>query len=252
MVKLSKDEEFKLWNRLIMKWEKGWDYTRERNILWENYLYLAKYFTYRYAAKTPLGFDDLITAAQLGLYEAIEKFDPSQNVRFSTYSAQRICGSIRDEIRSLDHVPRLTRMRQSAFLKAQNELACRLGYTPSPEEVCQLLGVWTSAPAAITSLDDLIQNTLSENRPQSLGVLLRDRRVPRPEQGLLDDAFWHEACVGLSGAERTIIRLYYRDGKTMKAVGKSLGLSESRVSQIHTAVLPRIKARLLREDMACA
>ena len=223
-----------------------------RNSLMEHYLPLVKRLAQRIHAKLPreVEFDDLMSAGTFGLMYAIEAFDPTRAVKFETYCASRIRGAILDELRSWDWVPRLARLRSHKLSEATRELQLELGREPGTEELADRLKVSADELEKITK-DGCVTRILPLSRPRvSSGDddidsdILEDRRASDRARGMEREDLRAMITKGLSRAEQLIIVLYYFEQMTMKEIGLTLDLSESRVSQMHSAVLTRLQTQL--------
>ncbi|MFQ5414075.1 MAG: FliA/WhiG family RNA polymerase sigma factor [Phycisphaerae bacterium] len=225
-----------------------------RNVLMENYLPIVRYNAERIAAKLPdeVDRDDLTSAGVFGLMDAIDAFDIGRGVKFETYCAPRIRGAILDELRSMDWVPRLVRSRAHLLERAANELQATLGRAPADHELAEHLEM--SRPAfdklareatAVTqvSLSRTYTNTDANKAVSQIDVLV-DRRGRNPLAEVQKRDLKEALTRGLSRAERLILILYYYEEMTMKEIGGTLDLSESRVSQMHSSILVRLKTEL--------
>lgn len=235
------------------------DYKRSRsealrNILMENYLHLVRYNAERIHVKLPdeVELDDLMSAGIFGLMDAIAAFDMERGVKFETYCAPRIRGAILDELRSMDWVPRLVRSRSAKFDQANKQLETELGRTPSKEEVAARLQVSMaeyekmakdSSTVGVVSLNRKMYETDSNKDVREIDVL-EDKRGANPVREMARKDLKDLITKGLSRAERLIIILYYFEEMTMKEIGSTLDLSESRVSQMHSSILARLKAQM--------
>lgn len=225
-----------------------------RNRLVEHYLHLVRYAAERIGAKLPdeVDVDDLMSAGTFGLVDALNSFDPDRGVKFETFCAPRIRGSILDELRSMDWVPRLVRHRAHKLDQVMRTLEVELGRIPSEEEIGQRLGL--SRP----QLDKLVRDAQAVSLV-SLSQKLSDSDSNRDlaEADVISDenscdpvAEAHKADISefirhnLTRAERLIIVLYYYEQMTMKDIGATLDLSESRVSQMHSAIIERLRQQL--------
>lgn len=225
-----------------------------RNVLVERYLYLVKVIANRIAARLPRSIDvqDLRSAGIFGLIRAIENFDTSRGTRFESYCATRVHGAILDELRAQDFVPRLVRNRADAYRSAFATLRARLDRDPSAREVGLHLGVSDEEAetlrrdANLSTVYTLSREDESSDDPsqlRKLDVLVdRDSEVPFDEMVTKDLA--GALSMRLARVERTVVALYYHDGLTMKEIGYVLKISESRVCQIHTKLLRKLKAHL--------
>jgi RNA polymerase sigma factor for flagellar operon FliA len=225
-----------------------------RNRLIEHYLYLVKYNAERIGAKLPdeVDVDDLMSAGTFGLMDAIDSFDLARNVKFETYCAPRIRGAILDELRNMDWVPRLVRHRATKLAEITRTLEAELGRIPNEDELARRLGLTRM------QFDKLVRDATAVSQV-SLARRLSDPDGQRDvfEIDVLPDRPGHDPVVetqkhdlqelvtrGLTKAERLIITLYYYEQMTMKQIGQTLDLSESRVSQMHSAILERLKEQL--------
>ena len=225
-----------------------------RNLLMENYRYLVKYAADRLHSKLPdkVEVDDLISAGIFGLMDAIDAFDPKRGVKFETYCSPRIRGSILDELRSMDWVPRLVRSRASQLAKATQSLATHLGRKPTEQETAKQLKMNKTEferlqrdanATSLVSLDTKYNENDSEKNVREIDVI-KDNKSKSP----LDEAQKRDLknliTKGLTRAEQLIIILYYYEEMTMKEIGATLDLSESRVSQMHSSIIARLKAQM--------
>jgi RNA polymerase sigma factor for flagellar operon FliA len=225
-----------------------------RNRLVEHYHYLVKLISNRIACRLPRSIDvqDLRSAGVFGLMRAIENFDLARGTPFESYCATRVRGAILDELRAQDWVPRLVRNRASSFNTASTELRRNLGREPAPHETAAYMGITVAdaerlrRDANLTHVYNLtpLEDGEDESRTlRRLDVLMdRDSDLPFERMVAQDLA---KALVGvLVGPERTVIALYYYEGLTMKEIGRVMGISESRVCQIHTKTLKKLKVHL--------
>ncbi len=225
-----------------------------RNRLMEHYLPLVKYNAERIYAKLPdeVELDDLMSAGIFGLMDAIDAFDLNRGVKFETYCATRIRGAILDELRSMDWVPRLVRSRSSQVEQARRSLQMELGRKPTDEEICAKLGVdkdeyekirRDAGAVGVVSLSRKWYETDSNKDVREIDVL-KDSKQVNPFKAVQKRDLKELITKGLSRAERLIVILYYYEEMTMKEIGVTLDLSESRVSQMHSSILARLKAQL--------
>jgi RNA polymerase sigma factor for flagellar operon FliA len=225
-----------------------------RNKLVEHYLPLVKYNAERVHTKLPdeVDVEDLMSAGIFGLMDAIDAFDQSRGVKFETYCAPRIRGAILDELRSMDWVPRLVRSRSSQVEGARKSLEMELGRVPTDQEVAEKLGLDESeydkirkdaGTVGVVSLSRKWFETDSNKDVREIDIL-EDAKQINPLSSAQKRDLKGVVTKGLSRAERLIIILYYYEQMTMKEIGTTLDLSESRVSQMHSSVLARLKAQL--------
>jgi RNA polymerase sigma factor for flagellar operon FliA len=225
-----------------------------RNILMEHYLHLVRYNAERIHVKLPdeVELDDLMSAGIFGLMDAIAAFDMDRGVKFETYCAPRIRGAILDELRSMDWVPRLVRSRAAKIDTANKQLEVELGRAPTQTEVARRIGVPMSEfekmakdaqAVGQVSLSRKWFETDSNKDVREIDVL-EDKKGANPVREIQRKDLKELITKGLSRAERLIIILYYFEEMTMKEIGATLDLSESRVSQMHSSILARLKAQM--------
>lgn len=225
-----------------------------RNFMLEKYLPLVKYNAERIHTKLPeeVDVDDLMSAGVFGLIDAVDAYDPERGVKFETYCGPRIRGAILDELRSMDWVPRLVRSRTSKVENARKKLAMELGRNPTEQEIAERIGVdmeefqklaKDAGPVGVVSLDRKFGETDSNKDVREVDVLEDARQVNPLTQAQKRD-LKDLITKGLSRAERLILILYYYEEMTMKEIGATLDLSESRVSQMHSSILARLKAQM--------
>jgi RNA polymerase sigma factor for flagellar operon FliA len=225
-----------------------------RNALMENYLPIVRFTADRVGAKLPdeVDRDDLISAGVFGLMDAIQAFDPKRGVKFETYCAPRIRGAILDALRSMDWVPRLVRTRAQKIEQATRALEAVLGRTPSEQEIADRMKLppdeyvkvlRDSTAVSQISLSRKYSDTDS-NKEMSEIDLIEDKRGRDPVSEVLRKDLKELVTRGLTRAERLILILYYYEEMTMKEIGAVLNLSESRVSQMHSAIMTRLKDQL--------
>jgi len=225
-----------------------------RNFLLETYLHVVKYAADRLYAKLPdeVDIDDLISAGTFGLMDAVNAFDPSRGIKFETYCAPRIRGAILDELRAMDWVPRLVRSRSHKLNAAVHSLEARLGRKPTEKELSKELKLEgeefeklrrDAKAVGLISLSKKWFETDSHKEFCEIDVL-EDKRSDDPLLRAQRKDIKELVTRGLSRAERLIILLYYFEEMTMKEIGETLDLSESRVSQMHSAILVRLRGQL--------
>ncbi len=228
---------------------------REKSII--EYAYLVKHIAARFAMRLPSSvfFDELISAGSLGLIDAVDKFDPSKHVSLKTYAQYRIKGAILDELRSMDTYSRSMRKKIQDITKAVKAVEDRKGASASDEEICEQLGVDLETyydmlthihGASVLSLDEFIKSrkndTYSQTRFQS-GIKGDDNPADCFDKEELKHVL-AQTIKTLSEKEQMVVSLYYYDELTLKEIGEVLTLTESRICQIHTAILVKLKARL--------
>jgi len=202
---------------------------------------------------------DLVSYGMFGLIDAIEKYQLDRSVKFESYASSRIRGAIIDELRAMDWVPRSVRTKARSIDRAYAELEATLHRTPTEAELAAHLEVPVSELRAVSSqlstsnlaaLDELLGG---EDRAGgvSLGDTLTDDRVLDPAGTLADAETSHllgRAIEQLSERERIVVVLYYYEGMTLAEIGRVLGVTESRISQMHTAAMTRLRTRLVEAE----
>jgi RNA polymerase sigma factor FliA len=227
-----------------------------RNRLVENYLHLVRYNAERIWARLPDGvdLDDLISAGIFGLLDAIEAFDLERGVKFETYCVPRIRGAMLDELRTMDWVPRLVRSKQSKMDFACKQLETALGRKPTHEELAAKLGipmeqieafVGEATAVGLVSLNKKWYETDSYKDVREIDIL-EDKKAEDPTNSLQNRDLMRLVTRGLNRNERLIVILYYYEEMTMKEIGATLNLSESRVSQMHSSIITRLQAQLAK------
>jgi RNA polymerase sigma factor for flagellar operon FliA len=224
----------------------------ERERLIREHAPLVKYIAQRLAMKLPphIGIDDLISNGVLGLLDAVDKYDPARNVKFSTYAQFRIKGAMLDSLREMDWVPRSARDKGEEIARLYEALERKLGRPATEEEAAEEMGLSVDEfmemlgginGAAILSIDDLSAFTDGEAAGRQDGV---NPQAVLAEKELKE--FMGKAIDGLPEKERLVVTLYYYEELTMKEVGAVLNLTESRVCQLHAQAVLRLKGRLKR------
>ena len=227
-----------------------------RNRLVETYLPLVKYNGERIWARLPEGveLDDLISAGVFGLMDAIDAFDLSRGVKFETYCVPRIRGAMLDELRTMDWVPRLVRSKASKLNEGLKTLEGRLGRQPSEHELAEYMCLSVSELEKMI-LDANAVNLISLNKKwyetdsykdvREIDIL-EDKKGEDPTRRIQKNDLMRLVTKGLNRNERLIIILYYYEELTMKEIGATLDLSESRVSQMHSSIVQRLQGQLTR------
>lgn len=198
--------------------------------------------------------DELLTDGAFGLLESVQRFKVSRGLLFTTYAGQRIQGAMLDGLRQSDNLSRLTRQQLKAIEAAREELSQKQGQRATDEDTAQQLGVTdarlldmlkgaTSNPCSLSTVTS--ENDRGDIH-NTLGAIQPDRREPPVETPAQKRDLLKLVTKGLNRNERLIIILYYYEGLTMKDIGKTLDLSESRVSQMHSSIVARLKATLSR------
>jgi RNA polymerase sigma factor for flagellar operon FliA len=218
----------------------------------------VRYIAERVLAKLPqnIELDDLTSAGIFGLMDAVNGFDLSRGVKFETYCTTRIRGAILDELRSLDWVPRIVRNKAHRIENARSELEGRLGRPPSDLEIREELEVTTdefksllmdAQPRTMTSLNDKTREDQSRGESSRM-AMLPDKNAPDPEEEMRKKEITEFMLKGVSRKERIILLLYYYEDLTMREIGQALSLSESRVCQLHSRIISRLKQQLQKHQ----
>jgi RNA polymerase sigma factor for flagellar operon FliA len=231
-------------------------HARERLVV--AYSPLVKYVSGRMASGLPAHVDeaDLISYGLVGLINAIERFDLEREIKFETYAITRIKGAIIDELRSLDWVPRSVRARARDIEKANARLEHRLQRAPTDEEMAVEMGITVDefqeallqiSNSTVAALDELWTVSDSSGDQVSLLDTLTDENAPDPA-AMIDQTDLKErvadAIARLPEREKLVIALYYYENLTLREIGEVLGVTESRVSQLHTKAVLRLRSRL--------
>jgi RNA polymerase sigma factor FliA len=242
-----------LWRRCK---QEGDERARERLVV--AYSPLVKYVAGRMASGLPSHVEeaDLISYGLLGLIGAIERYDPEREIKFETFAVSRIKGAIIDELRSLDWVPRSVRSKARGVERAHAKLEHELRRAPSDEEMAKELGLGVDefretlleiANSSVLALDDLWTIADPDGGQVSLLDTIHDPNAPDPAR-VLDAG---EMCERVSDEiarlperEKLVVALYYYENLTLREIGEVLGVTESRVSQLHTKAILRLKSRL--------
>jgi RNA polymerase sigma factor for flagellar operon FliA len=229
----------------------------------EEYLPLVKYIAGRLAIGLPrsVEMNDLVNAGVVGLIEAYHNFDVAKGVKFETYASLRIRGSILDELRGMDWVPRSTRARSREIERVIARLENEMGRAPTEDELAKGLGVELDeyylmiedvSSTALLSLDEMTYGD-EDDKPVPLLDTLRSREptnaLAELERDELRDLL-ADSLGQLGEQERLVVALYYYEELTLKEIGQVLELSESRVSQLHTKAVLSLRAKLRKRFMA--
>tara|TARA_Y100000310_G_scaffold343691_1_gene452512 strand:+ start:1474 stop:2358 length:885 start_codon:yes stop_codon:yes gene_type:complete len=269
----SKNNNFldisKLWENYHQARSKG-NGIGYRNQLLDHFFPLVEYSAEQIYFKTPenIEFDDLISYGIFGLIDAIEAFEPKKNVKFETYSQKRIRGSIFDELREADWTPRLTRTRKRLFERADQSLKSQLNYPPNNQQLTNELSKkkyvdWSTlgehrikkAKKILGEVEFIpvifyLPSTISPDndrqvsKPKEVIETLKNRKAPNPKKIAQLNDLVEVLTRGLNKNEKQVLNLYYYDEMTMNEIGKVVGLSESRISQVHTELKKKSKEKL--------
>jgi RNA polymerase sigma factor for flagellar operon FliA len=228
--------------------------TEVRNRLIDAYLPLLKSCAIRLKGRLPnsVELEDLCSAGVFGLMDAIERYDPARGVLFTTFAPLRISGAMLDDLRSTDLVPRLVRDRARKLERAVSKHKKEHGRPPTQDELAGLLNVplkevrrilEDGEVASHVSLDQPL-NCRSQDRASGIADVLGDTTAVSPIDAAHKQSLKALFCKMLDRHERLIVVLYYYEGMTMKEIGQTLGISESRVSQRHAQIKERLRAQL--------
>ena len=218
---------------------------------------LIRYIVNRIAVRLPshIDLDDLHNTGVIGLMDAIEKYDPSKNCKFKTYAEFRIKGAILDQLRSLDWVPRSVRQKSRRLERAYGEVEQRLGRSASEEEVADSLGLQLDKfhellnqvrGISLVNLEE-IRGGGDGERTGTFADVVEDVHAENPLAALKLSEMKHivaDTIATLPEKERLVISLYYYEDLNMKEIGSILGITESRVCQIHTKSVLRLRSKL--------
>jgi RNA polymerase sigma factor for flagellar operon FliA len=224
----------------------------------KQYAPLVKYVAGKIAIGMPqnVDFDDLVGYGVFGLLDAIEKFDPNKDIKFKTYAVTRIRGAIYDELRSIDWVPRSVRQKAKELERVIGKLENRLGRSAKDEEIAKELGVSVKelrtlilkiSGASILSLSDVwfvgdesdkvsVMETIESPRSLNPDVIVEREEVKN---------IIVEAISDLPDKEKKVLILYYYEDLTLKEIGEVLQVTESRISQLHTKAIMRLRSKLM-------
>lgn len=222
------------------------------------YTPLVRYTAQRMAVNLPKSVElgDLIGAGVMGLIRAVETFDPGLGFKFETYATHKVRGAILDDLRALDWVPRSVRQKSRRLQQAYGELEQDLGRMPYDDEVAERLGVGMAefesmlsevAPTTIVSLEEMMPDHGGDSRSMTLLDTVEDPNGINPlhELGLQETKrILAEAIAELPEKEKLVIALYHYEELTLKEIGEVLGITESRVSQIHSKAMLKLKSRV--------
>ena len=225
-----------------------------RNTLMERHFPLVRYIAERLLQTLPrsIELDDLVSAGLFGLMDAIRGFDPDRNIKFKTYCTTRVRGAILDNLRSQDWVPRLVRLKASRIDKALQRLTGEFGREPTHAELAAELAlghgelsheISSASAKTMFSLSEKWEDRDDDNAIEKVDVL-EDRKAVDPIAELHRRDMMHFMTRSLTHKERFIMEQYYQVGHTMREIGEMLSLTESRVCQIHSNVMLRLKSLL--------
>lgn len=225
------------------------------------YAGLVRYTAGRVAVNLPASVElgDLIGSGVMGLIKAVESFDPGRGFKFETYATHKIRGAILDELRALDWVPRSVRQKSKTLQTAYAELELKLGRMPYDDEVADHLGMTAKdfegllldvAPTTILSLEENMSSRTAEGKSLTLIDTIEDPNETNPlkELGYQEvKRILMETIEQLPEKERLVVALYHYEELTLREIGEVLNLTESRVSQIHSKAMLKLKSRLIQK-----
>ncbi|MDR1493098.1 MAG: FliA/WhiG family RNA polymerase sigma factor [Planctomycetaceae bacterium] len=251
VTQLAAEDVAKLWEEFA----KDRSSQENRNALIEIYMPLVQFHGERVRSRLPdeVELDDLVSAGIFGLMDAIDAFDLNRGVKFETYCVPRIRGAMLDELRNMDWVPRLVRSRTRKLSEANKELSDELGRPPTHEELSQKMGLnrgeldkilFDANAANVVSLNKKWYETDGSKDVSEIDMI-EDQKGEDPTGRIQKSDVMRLVTKGLSRNERLIIILYYYEELTMKEVGMTLALSESRVSQMHSSIVERLQKQLM-------
>ncbi len=234
---------------------------QKRNELILKYAPLIKYVAGRLAMRLPPNVDvnDLISAGVMGLIDALNRYDPKRNIQFKTFAEFRIRGAMLDELRSLDWVPRSVRKKATLLEKTYAELEQKLGRPAEDDEVAEALGVsldefyrMLEETKGISFVDiETIRRKIPDLNEDDIFDLIVDPNQKDPFEDTklreLRDIL-AQAITELPEKEKLVVSLYYYEGLTMREIGEILGYTESRISQLHSKAIARLRAKI-REQL---
>lgn len=234
----------------LPEWEEPRLEEAERNKIILDHVPLLKHIVGRMSFDIPgsIERDDLFGVGMLGLIGAADSWEPGRGLKFSTYAYTKIRGAILDELRRMDFLPRGRRERVRDLDAAIAKLEQRNGIPPTPEEIATELGVEAAEiDAILLSAMSAVQTSLDDGPSEQLAAMLSDPKSSDP----VGSVEWEELksvmidCIsGLPEQEKTVITLYYGEELLLKEISAILGVTESRVSQIHSAALYRLNRQL--------
>jgi RNA polymerase sigma factor for flagellar operon FliA len=250
---VPREELGEIWRRYKSSGDRA---LRDRLIL--TYAPLVKYVAGKLGSWLPPHVEegDLISYGLLGLIGAIERFDINREIKFETFAISRIRGAMIDELRSLDWVPRSVRNRAREIERAMAELENRHKRSPSDEEVAGELGITLGefeesltqiARSSVVALDELWSGGGTAGESTALIDTIEDPHAPDPNRELMQGEMRQalaQAITRLPDRERLVVTLYYYEELTLREIGEVLSVTESRVSQLHTKAILRLRVRL--------
>jgi RNA polymerase sigma factor FliA len=230
-----------------------------RNYFIEKYAPLVKYVAGRVAINVPssVEFYDLVSYGVLGLIDAIDKFDPKRDIKFKTYAVTRIRGSIFDQLRAIDWLPRSVRQKAKEIENVTADLMVKLGRVPDDKEVADDMGITVeeyrnqlqrvSGNHLVSMDENWYMNDGSDNAPMSIEDTLESPDTYNPDVAAEKEEIKKKIArtlMDLPEREKQVLILYYYEGLTLKEIGTILNVTESRVSQLHTKAIMILRGKL--------
>ncbi|MEA2452138.1 MAG: polymerase sigma factor FliA [Actinomycetota bacterium] len=238
--------------------------SQARDALILNYSPLVKYVAGRVAVGLPANIEqsDLISYGIFGLIDAIDKYDQSRGIKFETYAISRIRGAIIDELRAIDWVPRSVRFKAREVEKAYTSLENKLKRPPSDAEIAEEMGVTIDelnhiytqlSTVSLVALDELMSVDGGQGDKLALVETIEDTRTAGPMEAFESEemkAILAEAINRLPEREKIVVTLYYFEGLTLAQIGEVLGVTESRICQMHTKAVLALKGKIAEATQA--
>jgi RNA polymerase sigma factor for flagellar operon FliA len=248
----SQEEVLALWKN----YKKNTNNAKLREQLILKYLHLVRYVVSRMPITLPISIatEDLISYGTMGLMEAVERFDPERGLKFETYAVTRIRGSIIDQLRFQDWIPRGVRRRSKELMQTMQSMEEELGRQPTDDELAERMGIskqklhvmLSETQNLMLSLDDTLGNDMSGSS-MTLLDMVEDKNSPDPqgefEAGELRKRL-AQAIASLPEREKLLIALYYHENMTLREIGDIICVSESRACQLHAQAILRLRGKL--------
>ncbi|MDQ0161760.1 FliA/WhiG family RNA polymerase sigma factor [Bacillus alveayuensis] len=250
MTQATMDEEKRYWE----KWIQSRD-AQAGDMLMKKYLPLVRYHVGRISIGLPKNVDkeDLLSLGMYGLYDALEKYDPKRDLKFDTYATFRIRGAILDGLRKEDWLPRSSREKAKKVEAMIEKLEQKYLRNVTPDEVAKELNMTTEEVIQVVN-ENFFSNVLSidehlhdQEDGENVKILIKDEKTKTPEELILENELFEqlsELISQLNEKEQMVISLFYKEGLTLTEIGQVLGLSTSRISQIHSRALFKLKSVL--------
>jgi RNA polymerase sigma factor for flagellar operon FliA len=229
----------------------------DKNSLWQRYVPLVRHEALRLQVRLPASveLDDLLQAGGIGLLNAVERYDALQGTAFTTYAVQRIRGAMLDELRSRDWAPRSVRRNAREVASAMQQVEQRVGRPATEQEVAKTLDIDLAEYRQIlldTNNSQLFSyDEWREEHGESVEPMLEGHEDANPLQHLLEGNLRQrviEAIEALPEREKMVLTLYYQEELNLKEIGAVLEVGESRVSQLHSQAIKRLRARLSNDS----